>query len=476
MLLNPDICYSAIRSKDTRFDGLFFVGVQSTGIYCRPICPARTAGRDQCLYFSSAAAAEKAGFRPCLRCRPELAPGNAPVDMKSRLVEAAVSHIEDDLLQDRSVADLADQLGVTARHLRRVFKGEFGVTPIEYAQTKRLLLAKHLLTDTRLPVIAIAFASGFSSVRRFNALFRERYRLTPTNIRKYGNGYEGNLPVSFELGYRPPLDWEAMTGFLKPRLTPGVEMVRDGRYFRTVHRDGHSGWISAGPVPGKPVLQIEVSPSLIPVIRFVIARAKRMFDLTANPGEIEVHLEGIPVKHSGLRIPGTFDGFELAVRAILGQQITVKAASTLSGRFAARFGELVETPYAVLTSVYPGPVKIANTDIGEIATLGITASRAGTILALARAVTNGEIRLDPGTEVEETMEKLCRIPGIGAWTAQYIALRALGWPDAFPHTDLGIRKALGEDNHRRIGAIAEQWRPWRGYAAMHLWKSLEEQS
>ncbi len=236
MILNPEICYTALRSKDSRFDGIFFVGVKSTGVYCRPICTARAAKREYYLYFSSAAGAEKEGFRPCLRCRPELAPGNAPIDMKSKLAESVVSYIEDDLLQDQSITGLADELGVTPRHLRRVFNEEFGVTPIEYAQTKRLLLSKHLLKDTNLPITEIAFASGFSSLRRFNALFKERYRLAPTDIRKNGISYEKNMPVTFELGYRPPFDWESYLGFLELRMTEGIETIEDRQYIRKKER------------------------------------------------------------------------------------------------------------------------------------------------------------------------------------------------------------------------------------------------
>ncbi len=474
MNLDPEICITALRAKDARFDGLFFVGVRSTGIYCRPICTARSARRENYLFFSSAAGAEKAGFRPCLRCRPELAPGNAPVDMKSRLAEAAVSYIEDSLLQEQSIADLACKLGVTSRHLRRVFRDEFGVSPVEYAQTKRLLLAKHLLTDTKLPVTEIAFASGFSSLRRFNTLLRERYKLTPTGIRKHAGSNDKNIPVSFELRYRPPMDWNSLLNFLEPRLTTGIEIIKGKRYIRTVDLEEQQGWLIVSPVRDKPALSIEVSVSLVPSIRLVMAKVKRMFDLRANPLEIESHLASIPVKHPGLRIPGSFNGFETTVRAILGQQITVKAASTLNARFAEKFGKRIDTPIKELRYVYPDPAGIASLTINDIAQLGIISSRARSIIELARAVSNGKINFSAGSDIESTIKMLSELPGIGEWTAQYVAMRVWGWPDAFPHTDLGIRKALGINNPKKILEIAEQWRPWRAYAAMHLWKLLEK--
>lgn len=475
MTPNPDICFTALRSKDARFDGIFFVGIKSTGIYCRPVCTARPAKRENCLFFSSAAAAEKDGFRPCLRCRPELAPGNAPVDMKSRITAAAIHQIEDGLLQDQSVSGLAENLGITDRHLRRIFKDEFGVAPVEYVQTKRLLLAKHLLTDTRLSITEIAYASGFSSLRRFNALFRERYRLNPTQIRKSVKGRSCDRSLTFELGYRPPLDWMSILDFMKPRSTPGVEVVKYGRYYRTATIDDRTGWISVETVPGKPALRIVLSDSLTRSVLPVMARVKALFDLTANPSEIVTHLQSIPVKYPGIRVPGAFDGFEMAVRAILGQQITVQAATTLSGRFAAEFGDRLETPYKELLYVYPKANTIAGLCIDDIAKLGIIASRAQSIISLAGAVSHQEIRFSPGVDVEETMKKLRSLPGIGEWTAQYLAMRVLGWPDAFPHTDLGIKKALGEDEPQKILETAEQWRPWRAYAAMHLWKTLEKQ-
>jgi AraC family transcriptional regulator, regulatory protein of adaptative response / DNA-3-methyladenine glycosylase II len=473
--LNADTCYRALLAGDTRFDGVFFVGVATTGIYCRPVCPAKKPRPENCAFYRSAAAAERAGFRPCLRCRPELAPGNARVDAAGRLAAAAMSRIEDGALGELKVEELAAELGVTGRHLRRVVEGEFGVSPIALAQTQRLLLGKRLLTDTRLPVTEVAFACGFASLRRFNALFKDRYRLSPTQLRKGCAADPLPETLTCEVAYRPPLDWPALLAFLVGRAASGVEVVEGDRYLRTVAFGKHRGWLAVQPAPGRRALRLELSASLAPVLLPVTARVKRLFDLAANPETIAAHLGPLAAARPGLRVPGAFDGFEMAVRAILGQQVSVKAASTLAARFAAAFGEPVITPFPALTHLSPAPERVAAAEPAAIAALGIVRARADALLALARAVTAGRIRLEPAGDVQPALAELRRLPGIGEWTAQYIAMRALGWPDAFPHTDLGLRKALGEANPKRILAMAEAWRPWRAYAAMHLWKSLETQ-
>ncbi|MGH9915766.1 MAG: AlkA N-terminal domain-containing protein, partial [Pyrinomonadaceae bacterium] len=431
-------------------------------------------------FYSSAAAAERAGFRPCLRCRPELAPGRAPIDAVSRLAALAASRIEDGVLTDRNVCDLATEMGISDRHLRRVIEREFGVSPIELAQTQRLLLAKHLLTDTNLPITEVAFASGFSSVRRFNALFRERYRLNPTKLRKSRATEIPHETLLCELAYRPPLDWDSLLSFLIGRATYGVENIDGHRYMRTVLHGKHCGWIAVEPSKNKPTIRVEVSVSLAPVLLPILARVKRLFDLAAEPQQIATHLGSLSTTNPGLRVPGAFDGFELAVRAILGQQVSVKAATTFANRFAIAFGDPIKTPSEKLTHLTPTAGRIACAEAEEIAAIGIVAARANAILALARAVVRKRVTLDPGAEVganvidvEETMARLKELPGIGEWTVQYIAMRALSWPDAFPHTDLGICKALGESSPKRVLQIAEAWRPWRSYAAMYLWKSLE---
>ena len=473
MTLDADHCYQALLTHDARFDGAFFVGVSTTGIYCRTVCTARTPRRDRCAFYPSAAAAEKAGFRPCLRCRPELAPGLARVDSVGRLAADAAGRIEAGSLTEGSVADLAGELGVSERHLRRVIEAEFGVSPIQLAQTQRLLLAKRLISDTNLPIGEIAFSSGFSSLRRFNALFQERYRLNPTELRKVRPAGGSPETLICDLSYRPPLDWEALLTFLVGRASRGVETAEGLTYRRTVALGRHRGWLTAQPLPDKPVLRVEVSTSLAPVLLPTLTRVKRLFDLAATPSQIAAHLGPLAESNPGLRVPGAFDCFEVAVRAILGQQVSVAAASTLAGRLTAAFGEPLETPFPALTHVSPTPERVAAARPEEITALGILGSRANAILSLARAVESGEISLTPGGDPEETITRLKALPGVGEWTAQYVAMRALAWPDAFPHTDLEITKALDEKNPRRVLEAAEAWRPWRAYAAMHLWKSLE---
>jgi AraC family transcriptional regulator, regulatory protein of adaptative response / DNA-3-methyladenine glycosylase II len=471
--LDPDACYEALRTHDTRFDGRFFVGVGSTGIYCRPVCPARTPKRENCAFYPSAAAAERAGFRPCLRCRPELAPGNARVDATGRLAAAAVSRIEDGALSEMGVDELARELGVSDRQLRRVVEAECGVSPVELAQTQRLLLAKRLLTDTDLPITEVALASGFASLRRFNALFAERYRMNPTALRKERGA--GGTPgsIACEIGYRPPLDWASLLRYLERHALRGVETVDGSQYRRTARWRGHVGWLTAEPVPDRPRVRVEVSASLAPALTPVLARVKRLFDLDADPAPIAERLGPLAAKRPGLRVPGAWDGYEMTVRAILGQQVSVAAATTLTVRFAAKFGEPVVTPFPDLTRLPPAPERVAGATVEEITALGIVRARAASLLALSKAVAEGDLKLRPGGDVGATMTRLKELPGIGEWTAQVVAMRALAWPDAFPHSDLGFQKALNETSPKRILERAEAWRPWRAYAAMHLWKSLE---
>ena len=484
MVLDPHSCYQAVKSHDARFDGRFFTGVTSTRIYCRPVCTAKVPKRENCRFFASAAAAEGAGFRPCLRCRPELAPGNASVDATQRLAQAAASLIEDGIAAGNGLAHIAGQLKVSDRHLRRVFEAQFGVAPIAFAQTQRLLLAKRLLTDTAMPATDIAFASGFQSLRRFNALFKQRYRLSPSQLRK---NTRKKMPrgatqdaFTFELAYRPPLDWLHLTGFLATRSVALVESVVQNTYRRTLciidNGVPHTGWIEVSyhkSKATKAVLSVRVAATLGKVLPQVLARVKRVFDLSCQPQDIVAVLGAWAKPNAGLRLPGAFDGFELAVRAVLGQQITVRAATTLAGRFAAAFGEPVTAPYPALQRVFPSAQAIAERSLDDIAKLGIIATRAKTIRALAQAIASERLTLEPSADVDETLAALQAIPGIGEWTAQYIAMRALAWPDAFPHTDYGVMKALGETKAKRVSATAEAWRPWRAYAVMHLWHSLE---
>jgi AraC family transcriptional regulator, regulatory protein of adaptative response / DNA-3-methyladenine glycosylase II len=471
--LDADRGYQAILTHDPRFDGVFFVGVTTTRIYCRNVCRAKTPQRKNCTFYPSAAAAEQAGFRPCLLCRPELAPGNARIDAAGRLAAAVAKRMEEGSFIEQRFGDLAQEFGVSDRHLRRVVQQEFGVSPIELAQTQRLLLAKRLLTDTALPIADIAYASGFGSLRRFNALFQERYRLNPTQLRKTTTVAIAPDEIACEVAYRPPLDWQALLSYLAGRAIAGVETVESDCYFRTVRLGQQHGWLSVEPIEGKNALRIRLSLSLVPVLLPVLARVKALFDLTAEPQQIAAHLGSLALHHPGLRVPGAFDGFEIAVRTILGQQVSVKAATTLMGRFVQCFGEPIETPFPTLTHITPTAERVAQADIAAIASLGILATRAKTIVALAQAIAEQTLSLASGYPVEQAIAQLQDLPGIGPWTAHYIAMRVLSDPDIFLPNDLGIRKALGETNLKRMLAIAAPWQPWRSYATLHLWKLLE---
>jgi AraC family transcriptional regulator, regulatory protein of adaptative response / DNA-3-methyladenine glycosylase II len=480
MTLDPHTCYRALRARDARFDGRFFVAVSSTRIYCRPICTVKPPKRENCRFYPSAAAAESAGYRPCLRCRPELAPGNASVDATTRLAQAAASLMEDRTLDSTGLDAIAARLGVTDRHLRRAFRAEFGVAPVEFDQTQRLLLAKRLLTDTALPITDVAFASGFGSVRRFNALFKQRYRLQPTQLRgRMRERIAANDTLHFELSFRPPFDWPALSAFLDARAIPGVESLENGRYRRSVAiaHDGtrHIGWLGIEMSKTKPAVRVSVSASLAKALPPLLSRVKAVMDLACHPAEVERALGSLAKRHPGLRVPGAFDGFELGVRAILGQQVSVAAARTLATRFAASFGEPIETPFLSLTTLFPDAARIADLPTARIAKIGMPSARARTVVALARAVADGTIVLAPNADIGASLEKLRALPGVGEWTAQYIAMRALAWPDAFPHTDVAVMKALGEKDARRVLVASEAWRPWRAYAVMHLWQSLTKE-
>jgi AraC family transcriptional regulator of adaptative response / DNA-3-methyladenine glycosylase II len=471
MPLDPDACYRALVAHDPRFDGRFFVGVRSTGIYCRPVCTVRTPRRAQCRFFPSAAAAEADGFRPCLRCRPELAPGFAAIDASRRLAHAALALMEDGFLEGRSLAALAERLGVTPRHLRRIFEAAFGVTPVAHAQTQRLLLAKRLLTDTALPVTDVAFASGFASVRRMNALFAQRYRMPPTRLRERGAPAR-SASLAFALAFRPPYAWDAVLAFLGARAMAGVER-RDGNAFVRAlairHRgERHAGHVRVTRAARRDALVAELSPSLVRVVPQVLARVRHVFDLDCDPDEVARTLGSLAAPLPGLRIPGAFDGFEIGVRGIVGQQVSVRAMTTLMGRFAAAFGSpLAEAPSGI-GFAFPDATDVAGRSEAEIAAIGLPKARARSILALARAVDDG-LDLSPAADPAQAIERLVALPGIGPWTAHYVALRGLGWPDAFPHADLGVKRALALERPADVLAYAERWRPWRGYAVLHLW-------
>lgn len=473
--LDPDACHRALRARDLRFDGVFYVGVRTTGIYCRPICPVRTPGRERCVFFGSAAQAERAGFRACLRCRPELAPGLARIDAIPRLIQRATARIEAGFLDEHSVEDLARSLGVTSRHLRRSMEQALGVSPVELAQTQRLALAKQLLHDTRLPIATVAHAAGFGSVRRFNAVFRGRFDRPPSSLRRASSRDDPQGLVEVHLGVRAPWDGRALLGFLAARAIPGVERVEGDEYRRTVELGTHTGWLSARVDPERRATKIRLTLGLIPRLAEVVARLRALLDLDARPDLIDEHLRAEPalrrsvIAHPGLRVPGAFDGFEVAIRAILGQQVTVRGATTLSGRLVERFGEpLPEAPEG-LSHRFPRAEALAATAAEQLAGIGLPGRRAQTIVTLSRAVVEGRVDLSASADPRATIAALCELPGIGPWTAHYIAMRALKWPDAFPVGDLGIQKALRAATPRAAEARAASWSPWRAYGVMHLW-------
>lgn len=476
MNLSSDLCYQALLTRDRRFDGLFFVAVSSTKIYCRPICTVKAPQQKNCSFYDNAAKCERAGFRPCLKCRPELAPGNSIVDSRSRLITDALSRIEDNALAADSLEELANELGVSSRHLRRVFESEIGVSPVEYIQTQRLLAAKRLLTDTSMPVTQIALASGFGSVRRFNALFQERYRLSPSELRKSRSDELGGPSDTFtcSLSYRPPYDWESILSFLRLRACPGIESVTEKSYSRTVSIDGIDGWLSVEQSQKSPSLIVTLSSSLAPKFLQIVNRLNRLFDLQAKPDLIETQLGNLASGFPGLRVPGAFDPFEVSIRGILGQQVSVKAATNLAGRLANKYGAKIDTPIDELKLLSPTAEKLSKATTEGISELGIISTRANTIINFAKAYAKGELKLYPGADYDATVKTLVSLPGIGEWTADYIAMRCLAWPDAFPHGDLGIKKALNNNSKKEILALAEAYRPWRAYAAMHLWKSLDK--
>jgi len=471
--MDDDAKYRALLARDARFDGVFYVGVTTTGIYCRPVCRARTPMRSRCVFFRHAAEAERAGFRACFRCRPELAPSRAnATDAVSWLARAAIARIEAGALNDASLDDLARDLGASSRHVRRALQREVGVSPAELAETARLALAKQLLHDEAMTMTEIAYASGFSSVRRFNAAFRARFGRAPSSLQK--RRAESHDTIALTLGYRAPLAWTALLRFLDARAMPGVERVdlTAQTYARTARIAGATGTVVARKHARRDAIVIEASASLARSLMPIASRAKRLFDLDAEPHAIGSHLaRDVALKARvqrtpGLRVPGAWDGFEIAVRAVLGQQISVRAATTLAGRFARAFGARVASSRDGLDVAFPDARTVASAKPAEIRAIGVTASRAKTIASLAQAFANGRLAL--GGDPNDALASLESIDGVGRWTAQYVAMRALGAPDAFPHGDLGLVRAL-DLTPRALRDRSLAWSPWRAYAAMHLW-------
>jgi len=477
--LDPAACYRALVARDARFDGRFFVGVTTTGVYCRPICPARTPGATRCRFYARAAEAEHEGFRACFRCRPELAPGLASVDAVSRLVTAAAARIEAGALNDDSVDALAEQLGVTGRHLRRAMRRELGLGPLELAQSSRLAIAKQLVHDGAASLTDVAIASGFSSLRRFSAAFREHFGCPPSQLRaapkleRRASAAPGD-GIVLRLGYRTPFDWPLVLGYLAGRRTRGVEHIADDAYARTIAVGDARGVIVVRNEPERRTLGVEIDASLVRVAPRIAAAIRRVLDLRADPRMLaglgrDPALRSRLKRHPGIRIVGGFAGFEIAVRAVLGQQVTVAAATTLAGRLVQRFGTPITTRIPELTHLPVTPQALAAASIDELAGIGMPGARARGLQSLGAAFAAGDVDLEPGADPDLAHASLCRIRGIGPWTASYVVLRALGDPDAFPDDDLGLRRALDLPDRRSLLERAERWRPWRGYAAMLLW-------
>ena len=488
--LDPAAAYQVLVARDARFDGRLFVGVTSTGIYCRPICRVRTPNARNCRFFDTPAQAEAAAFRPCMKCRPEIAPGAGlawtVMDASCTLARQAAEALDMQAATGEAagVAQLAARLGVSDRHLRRIFQTEHGVTPLQYLQTRRLLLAKQLLTDTRLPVAQVALASGFNSLRRFNAAFAENYRMSPSRLRGLRGeadeaAFDASAAITVKLAYRPPCDATALLRFLAQRAIAEVEVVADRRVRRSL-RAGTvapmAGWVEAEFSATAPVVLLHFAPELAPASGRVVAAVRRWLDLDAEPQAIDATLAGLPGE-PGLRLPGSLDAFELAVRTVLGQQVTVAGARTLARRVVERFGAPIATPWPDVTRTFPAPAVLAAAPIERIAELGIIRTRAGAIQSIAQAWPELAALLVPRARPEPLIERLCALPGIGPWTAHYIAMRALGWPDAFPPNDVAVLKAIrqlfGTTTQRQADAHALTWQPWRAYAVLRLWNSLE---
>lgn len=471
MNLDWQVCSRARLSRDARFDGKFFIGVLGSGVYCRPICPAPTAKEKNVRYFPTAAA--EAGFRPCLRCRPECSPGTAAWLGSSNTVSRALRLISESGLEDGGVEVLAERLGVGSRHLRRLFLQHLGATPSAVAQTRRLHFAKKLIDETSLPMSQVAISSGFGCVRRFNAAISQTYHRTPTRIRALARQtvIQPENQYFLRLRFRPPYNWKGMLGFLEARAIPGVEVVEDGTYRRSICLNCSQGHFAVALDEANHALAVRVQFGDPRSLFFIIERIRAMFDLNADWAAIVQTLRTDPVLMGpvdaapGLRVPGCWNGFELAIRAILGQQITVKGATALAGRLVRAFGQRFSAT-GNLTHTFPSPEVLADVSLGAI---GLTTARAQTIRLLARAVCDEQIRFHGVVDLDDFLAHMCEIPGIGKWTAQYVAMRALGEPDAFPSGDLGLLRSLDLRNSSELERRAEAWRPWRAYATMYLW-------
>jgi AraC family transcriptional regulator of adaptative response / DNA-3-methyladenine glycosylase II len=477
MALDASTCYRALASRDSRFDGRFFTGVTSTGIYCRPVCPARTPRRENVRFFPCAAAAENEGFRACRRCRPDAAPGTPAWAGTSATVARALRLISDGILDERPVEALSGRLGVGERHLRRLFRHELGASPAEIAATRRVHFARRLLRETDLAVADVAYSAGFGSIRRFNEAFREAFDATPGAYRRTS---EDRPPIESDLvlrlPYQAPYRWSELARFLEARAIPGVESF-DGHRYRRAFTDGAAfGVLEVAPARNEDALELRVPAVGAAELLAISARARRLFDVDADVATIARDLARDPAiaadvrRAPGLRVPGCWDPFEIAVRAVLGQQVTIPAATTLVGRVVRALGRALPSPEGNITHLFPKPSDVAAADLRGI---GVPGSRAAALRAVAAAFASGEIDALAAAGVEAIVEGLTRIPGIGAWTAHYVAMRAFSEPDAFPAGDLWLRRLVVPGrtlSEREVEERSAAWRPWRAYAAFHIWR------
>ncbi|HEX9695689.1 MAG TPA: AlkA N-terminal domain-containing protein [Actinomycetota bacterium] len=480
MELDGDRCYRALLSRDRRFDGRFFTGVTTTGIYCRPVCPAPTPKRANVRFYPTAAAAQAAGFRPCLRCKPEHSAGTPAWPAVPEPVSRALALIGSGALDDGSVNDLAARVGVGGRQLRRLFDAHVGAAPLAVGRARRVHFAKRMLDETDRPVTEIAFAAGYGSVRSFNHDFAATFKRPPSEVRRTGRRGPAGA-IAMRLAYRPPLDWSSLASFVAVRATRGVEVVTADAYRRTIVADDAPGSIEIRFVPGEAHLMLTVTTASPARLLGIVERARRIADLGADPMSIadslsgDAFMAGLVRARPGLRVPGAWDGFEVAVRAIVGQQVSVAGATTVASRLVELFGKPVETDLGPgLTHLFPSAATLAS---AEVEAAGLRGAQADAIRALARAICDGTLSIDASAGLDDLVSRMTRLPGVGDWTAHYVAMRACGEPDAFPASDLGLRKAAGDAapaTARALTARAQAWRPWRSYAAMHLWRSLSD--
>ena len=481
--LDFEQCYQAARSRDGRFDGRFVTAVTSTGIYCRPSCPAQTPKRENVRFYATSAAAVAAGFRACRRCRPDASPGSPDWNARADLAARALRLIADGVVDTEGVTGLARRLAVSERHLHRQLTAEVGAGPLALARMRRAQTARLLAERSSLPLTDVAFAAGFASIRQFNETIRAVFGCTPSELRRRaaGPGPEPGGPLVLRLEHREPLDAEALLGWLAARAVPGVEEVEGGAYRRALRLPRSAGWLELRPLAGAGVTQLRLHLDDLRDLGTAVQRCRHLLDLDADPAAVGEVLGADPLlaplvaARPGLRVPGCTDGFELAARAVLGQRVSVAGARTLAARLVALLGKPLDAPVGTVTHLFPPPEALAGADPADLAGLGLTRGRAAALRALAAAVAAGDLSLDRGADREETARKLLALPGVGPWTAASVAMRALGDPDALPASDLGLRRAMERLGYpgdpRAITARAERWRPWRAYGAAHLWAS-----